>query len=271
MKLSIRHETLYQYSHPATYTIQLLRITPRLDRHQRVLEWALDTPGRRNRHVDAYGNISHTLVLDQPHTELKVVAHGVVELLPLSNGRLEEDADGHRQALPPEVFAVPTPLTQADDDVRAFAHQNLPRGLRNPSDALVLAQAICDQLVYHSGYTNSASKAADALRLGRGVCQDHAQLFLAVSRLLQVPARYVSGYIPAGDSANAASHAWADVWFAESGWISLDITNREFTSQSHCRIAVGRDYEAASPVRGTRVGGGDEHMQVHVHVAHLQQ
>ncbi len=269
MKLAIRHETTYRYSHAAIYTIQLLRVTPRADAHQRLLDWTIDTPGRRTRHTDAYGNVTHTLVVDQPHETLRVLTEGVVEILPLSNGRLDEDPNA-RAALPRESYLVATPLTLADEPVRAFAHGAVPRGVRNPRDALFLAQAICDRVAYESGHTDVSSTASHALELGRGVCQDHAHLMVAVCRLLGVPARYVSGYVHPGDTAHAASHAWADVWFDGSGWTSIDVTNGEFTNELHCRVAVGRDYDSASPVRGLRTGGGEEDMDVRVVVAGQQ-
>ncbi|WP_313387964.1 transglutaminase family protein, partial [Achromobacter aegrifaciens] len=79
------------------------------------------------------------------------------------------------------------------------------------------------------------------------------------------PARYVSGYLYT-TAEHAASHAWADVWLPDVGWTSVDITNRQFASDCHCRLAVARDYDSASPVRGVRSGGGQESMEVSVQV-----
>ena len=76
----------------------------------------------------------------------------------------------------------------------------------------------------------------------------------------------VSGYFHTGD-ANMASHAWADVWLGEEqGWFSLDITNAKPANNHYCRLAVGRDYLNACPVRGVRRGGGEEAMSVRVYV-----
>lgn len=269
MKLAIHHETVYTYAAPVSYTIQLLRLTPRQNAQQRVLEWTIEAPGRRHRHLDAYGNASHTLVVTDPHATLRVVAHGVVETRALPDGRIEDEP--HGDDLPREAFVVHTPMTAADDDVGAFARQALPEGLRHPGDALRLAAAIRDRVAYVSGATEVDTPAADALRLGRGVCQDHAHLFLAVARLLGVPCRYVSGYIHPGDTHHAASHAWVDVWYPQAGWTSVDVTHARFASDWHCRIALGRDYESAGPVRGVRTGGGRERMDIKVRVTSLGQ
>jgi transglutaminase-like putative cysteine protease len=76
----------------------------------------------------------------------------------------------------------------------------------------------------------------------------------------------VSGYVNPGDAPHSASHAWADVYLADEGWVSVDVTHRRFASDHLCRLAVGRDYTSASPVRGVRVGGGDETMDVRVNI-----
>jgi len=110
------------------------------------------------------------------------------------------------------------------------------------------------------------STAAQALQLAHGVCQDQAHVFIACCRARGVPARYVSGYVYPGDAPHSASHAWADVYLADHGWISIDVTHRMFASDSLCRLAVGRDYMSASPVRGVRIGGGEESMDVRVNI-----
>ena len=83
-------------------------------------------------------------------------------------------------------------------------------------------------------------------------------------------ARYVSGYLysGSGDGSTAASHAWVDAWIKDSnGWLGIDVTHSEPTGMHHCRLAVGRDYLDAAPVRGVRRGGGHEDMEVNVTVA----
>lgn len=49
--------------------------------------------------------------------------------------------------------------------------------------------------------------------------------------------------------------------------MSIDVTHRSPASGRHCRLAVGRDYLDACPVRGVRRGGGAEEMEVAVSVA----
>ncbi|OZI72101.1 transglutaminase family protein [Bordetella genomosp. 12] len=261
MKHLIRHVTHYRYTAPVSYSIQVLRLTPRQDDHQRALRWFIDAPAPLQEQVDAFGNITHTLTMTRPHEEIELRVTGHIEIDTLAQGRLP--AEDHR--LPLQAFCVPTALTQPDAAVRDLSRSALAQGLKTADDALTLAEAICDRVKYEPGTTDVTTAAGEVLRLGHGVCQDHAHLFLACARGLGVPARYVSGYLYT-EAAHAASHAWADVWLDGLGWVSVDITNRQFASDCHCRLAVARDYDSASPVRGVRNGGGGEVMSVSVQV-----
>src|SRR5262249_14493416 len=106
----------------------------------------------------------------------------------------------------------------------------------------------------------------------RGVCQDFANLFLCVARLLGVPARYVCGYLYTGQDhknprLSEASHAWVQVYLPEVGWRGFDPTNGVLTQTDHIRVAVGRTYPDATPTSGTLFGGGGaETLEVEVRV-----
>lgn len=268
MQLAIRHETVYRYTAALSYTIQQLRLTPRAEPHQRTVSWQISTSGQRHPFADAYGNACHMLTVTGRHDEVRILAHGVVDIAPLFLGRLE-----HQESLSPLVFTVPTRLTEATASVAAFAARHLKR-TPHSDDLLLLAEAIRAAVAYEGGITIVTSSAADALQLGRGVCQDHAHLFLACCHAHGIPARYVSGYIDPGSSSHAASHAWVDVWVEQSdfsGWVSVDVTHGLFASGAYCRLAIGRDYDSAAPVRGVRHGGGDESLSVDVRVSLIEQ
>ena len=64
--------------------------------------------------------------------------------------------------------------------------------------------------------------------------------------------------------AHAASHAWAEAYFEDLGWVGFDPTNRACATEAYIRTAVGLDYAEAGPVRGVRSGGGVETMSVRV-------
>jgi transglutaminase-like putative cysteine protease len=265
MQLHIRHETTYHYDLPVKYSIQTLRLTPRRDAGQRALSWKVTAPGRRMEQTDAHGNITHLLTLEEPHREISVVVQGIVD-----TGGSEPFADDG--PLSPLAYLAPTPLTQSDEALRHFASSILQGGSSLRERVERLADTLHSAIRYRRGVTAVTDSAATVLARGEGVCQDHAHAFVACCRSSGIPARYVSGYLYSPDAPEVASHAWADVWLGQdTGWLSIDITHRKIAGDCHCRLAVGRDYLDAAPIRGVRQGGGAETMQVSVLVATSQQ
>jgi transglutaminase-like putative cysteine protease len=265
MQMHIRHETRYRYERPVKYSVQSLHLTPRRDLSQRALTWNITAPGRRLEQVDAYGNISHLLTIEEPHREIQIVVHGVVETAD-TEGRQDDGA------LSPLAYLAPTKLTSPNEELKAFAQSTL-QALTDPrARAQALADAVFSAVKYKSGISDVADSAAVAFKSGEGVCQDHAHVYIASARSVGMPARYVSGYLYTGDQSDAASHAWVDVWLgAEVGWQSIDVTHKRPAVRTYCRLAVGRDYLDAAPVRGVRQGGGGEKMEANVMVAESAQ
>jgi transglutaminase-like putative cysteine protease len=260
MLLHIRHETRYRYDHPVNYSIQNLRLTPRNEAGQRLRDWRIATPGRSRMQTDAYGNLAHTMTLDQPHEEIRILVEGSVETDENAGPWIDDDG-----RLPVLAFLQETPLTQPDAALRTLSSQIFAKGRDLKLALIELMAAIEDRIVYQPGATDVTCTAAEALWRGAGVCQDHAHVLIACARLAGLPARYVSGYLFTGDDGHLASHAWADVWDGRQ-WLSCDATHRSFTGPAYCRLAVGRDYLDACPVRGMRRGGGSEAMDAVVHV-----
>jgi transglutaminase-like putative cysteine protease len=267
MQLHIRHETLYRYGESVKRSVQSLRLTPRRDPVQRALNWTISAPGRHHEQIDAYGNVVHLLTLDEPHREIRIVVNGVVE-----TDDLEGKALPNEGKLSPLAYLAQTPLTQADAAIQAFAAECMPRHLEQRTALLKLADAVSNAVGYETGSTDVHESAAKAFARGKGVCQDHAHVFVACCRSLGIPARYVSGYVYTGKDGEVASHAWVDAWLGpERGWMPIDVTHRSLVGGRHCRLAVGRDYMDACPIRGVRRGGGVEDMQVAVIIADSAQ
>lgn len=262
MLLHIRHDTLYRYDRPVKHSVQSLRLTPRTETGQRVLAWALVAPGRQSQQVDAHGNVMHLLTLDEPHEEIHITVSGAVE-----TEEVPESAPSNRGRLSPLIYLPETPLTRTDESLADFAATH---GVGNPGrdEAMTLALAVRGVMDYVPGVTEVSDTAAHAFKLQRGVCQDHAHVMIACCRSLGIPARYVSGYLLTARDDHIASHAWVDVWLARhERWFSIDVTNGVPGGLQHCRLAVGRDYLDACPVRGVRRGGGAETMSAKVEVS----
>ncbi len=266
MLLDIRHETLYRYSTTARYSIQSMRLSPRSDAGQRIRHWKIEAPGRRWRQFDAYGNAVDTISIVEPHDEVSVIAMGQVETADERGQFLPEDS-----SVPPLAFALPTATTMPDDSLAALGGKVLGAGAPGVAGFEHLMNAVCSHLEYKPGSTDVYATAAEVWALGKGVCQDMSHVFLAACRSMAVPARYVSGYV-LDPGRPAASHAWVEAWVAEArrgagAWIGLDIAHNRLAGPELCRVAVGRDYMDAGPIRGARLGGVEEVMSVRVLVS----
>jgi transglutaminase-like putative cysteine protease len=266
MQLSIRHETRYVYDETVSYSIQSLKLTPRAEPGQRVIAWRIATPGDRIEQIDPYGNVTHVVTLEAPHRELRIVVEGIADISDDATTAGRTPAlDGE---LSPLAYLAPTSLTRANEAVRGLAQLHLGRHPACRDTLLDLVAGVRKAVAYEPGVTDVSHSAIEALDLGVGVCQDQAHVFVACCRASGIPARYVSGYLYTGASGEVASHAWADAWLGpEDGWLSIDVTHGGTAGSAHCRLAIGRDYLDAAPVRGVRRGGGREHLSVAVRLA----
>jgi transglutaminase-like putative cysteine protease len=264
MHLHVRHETAYRYDSPIASAIQTLRLTPRSYEGLRIVQWKVWSDRRRELpvFVDGFGNVTHCHAVNYPHTDAKVFVEGEVETL-ATHGVVR----GAPEPLPPLFFLRRTPLTLPDPAIDALARQAAPQG-----SALkrlhALLNAVRDKVNYIAGATDTATTAAEALAAGAGVCQDHAHIFIAASRLLGIPARYVGGYLWTGIESREyqASHAWAEAFVHDLGWVGFDPANRICPTEAYIRTSVGLDYHSAAPVRGVRRGVGTETLAVAVQV-----
>lgn len=133
-------------------------------------------------------------------------------------------------------------------------------------------QTIYRDYGYVPGSTSVSTTPFDVYANRRGVCQDFANLFITLARLLGIPARYRMGYIYTGENhenkfQSDASHAWAEVYIPYVGWRGFDPTNGCRVAQDHVRVACGRNYLDATPTSGTIYrGGGRETLKVEVKV-----
>ena len=259
MHVRISHRTTYRYQEPVKYTAQTLRLTPRRDAEQHTLAWAIVAPGRRAEQVDAHGNITHLLTLEEPHREISVIVTGVVEIT------RTRDVLREQSALSPLAYLAPTALTAASDRIVALARDHLEGHGPLQQRLYQLARGVCAEVRYRPGTTTVEDPASAALERGEGVCQDQAHVLIACCRSMGIPARYVSGYLCSRRAEETASHAWVEAWLTDAqGWHGIDVTHVEPAGAGHCRLAVGRDYLDAAPVRGVRRGGGSEVMDVRV-------
>jgi len=270
MRIRISHATIYHYDTPPTGVTQVLRLTPRNHDGQYVADWRIDLSHdcRLHQHEDAFGNISHSFTADGPFDELRIAVEGTVDTTD-THGVVS----GAVERFPPSLYLRETPLTQADEAITAFAKSARASADGDLPFLHALLAALHRDITFDTDPTHTATTAAEAFQLRRGVCQDITHIFIAAARSAGVPARYIGGHFFRADGVTAqeAGHAWAEAHVDGLGWVGFDPTNGISPTEAHVRVAAGLDYLGAAPVRGSRYGGVGETMRVEVNVDQAQR
>jgi len=150
-------------------------------------------------------------------------------------------------------YLPPTSLTTTDATLAAVARELVARH----ADPEALASAASDWVFaamrYGAGATSVATTAAQALAIGRGLCQDYAHIMLAICRAAGVPARYISGHM----LGEGGSHAWVEALVPDGPGrrraVAFDPTNDRRTTPAYITVAIGRDYADVSPTSGSYI------------------
>jgi transglutaminase-like putative cysteine protease len=271
MRLTVRHSTLYHFDKPMRFVTQSHRLTPAASAGQAVRDWSVSADGAvfGASFIDGAGDAIDTMTVPGPVERIAILVEGTVETTDTA-GILR----GHRETIWPQAYRRATAATAPTRQILELRDA----ALGGAGDAGILdrahrlSAAVADAVAYEPGATGAGTTAAEALKLGRGVCQDHAHLLIALAHAAGLPARYVTGYLLAGDGEEAgeAAHAWAEVHVEGLGWVGFDPANRCCPDERYIRIGSGRDAREAAPIRGVSRGGGVEAMDVTVVVAAQQ-
>ena len=265
MRLHIEHETIFTYDAPVREAVGEARLRPREEAGQRVLgfQLSLDPPAPYDELFDRFGNALHCYSVLPPHRRLVVTAKSEVDTSP--SALIPVAALTLLQA---HSFTGPSPYVPITADLAAFARAHMAGG-GDEAGARALMNAIFTSCTYEPGSTDITTTADLVLAGRRGVCQDFAHLLIGLCRSQGLAARYVSGYLADRDQppgAILASHAWAEVFLEGRGWLGLDPTHNCETGERYTRVAVGRDYADAAPMRGLFQGGAKETLAVRVRI-----
>jgi transglutaminase-like putative cysteine protease len=264
LPLLIRHQTLYTYEGGASHAAMLLKLRPRDHDGQKVVRWSVEVNDEpvENFAWNGYGD-AEALWVGHGHMDMvKIVASGLV---------ITKDRAGVVTGLPaiqPAIFLRETPLTKADDAIRALADGQEGEG------ALALLHALSarvhETVAYRSGTTSAESTAMEALAQRSGVCQDHAHIFISATRAAGIPARYVAGYMIANKDAEALheTHGWAEAFVEGLGWVGFDPSNGICVTSAYVRLATGTDAHDAAPIRGSVRAAGEIGIDADVRIAH---
>jgi len=252
INLRVGCEFRYDVSAATTATVQ---VRPRSDStHRLVTEtWTTRPSVPVDEYADFYGNPVKRLVM--PEGEL-VLTYDAVVAVPD-----EPDADASMAAQVP-VEDVPGDLLHftlpsrycLSDELMATAWELF--GQAQPGAARV--QAICDwvhdNIQFQYGSSDPLTTALDVYRNRKGVCRDLTHLAVTFCRALNIPARYVFGYLPdlyvEPNPEPMDFAAWMEVWLGDRWW-TYDPRNNE---RRVGRVLIGRGRDALDVAMITTFG-----------------
>ena len=248
-------EQTFRYEYPAPIrdlTHRLVVIPPERFGDQQRLEHRLDVgagDARIEDRQDRFGNLVFQVFAPRIDSCVEFIARVQVERHAGEPHRL---ADGW---LREGYLLEPTRLTLPDARIRRAARQltaSTPWGLELAEKAM---EWVYQSITYQDGVTGVRTTAAEALAIGRGVCQDYAHLMLALCRACKLPGRYVSGHLVG----EGGTHAWVEVVLpardgtGEAIAYTFDPTHACRGGLNYVTIAVGGDYSDVAPTSGSYV------------------
>jgi transglutaminase-like putative cysteine protease len=250
--LRVGCEFSYDVSAPTPVTVQ---VRPRSDSsHQLVSEsWSTTPSVPTDEYSDLYGNPVKRFVMppgplvlrydaicavpDEPDPDASSVPQAAIELLP---GELLH-------------FTLPSRYCPSDElaDMAWQLFGQAPMGGAR-------VQAICDWVQGHIkfkyGTSNPLTTAADVLRDRIGVCRDLTHVAISFCRALNIPTRYVFGYLPdlyvPFNPEPMDFAAWMEVWLGDRWW-TFDPRNNE---RRVGRVLIGRGRDALDVAMLTTFG-----------------
>ncbi len=285
MIYKIIHRTTYKYKSPVSVGSHVACLRPRSLPHHRVAQSELQIspmPAILVERVDYFGNHQHFFTIEEPHDELVVECRSRVVIE--ENARdphilsppWEEAVLSMAESLDPETieahqFRFESPRIRVRPEFARYAQQSFTRHRPMVEGLLDLTTRIHRDFRFDAKVTTVRTPIEEVFRKKRGVCQDFAHIQIACLRSINLPARYVSGYLrtypPPGQARMVgadASHAWVSAYCPGIGWIDVDPTNDVVPSTGHVTIAWGRDFGDVSPLHGLILGGGAHTLKVGV-------
>ncbi len=280
MFYTIKHLTRFHYSETVSESLMEARMMPRTEGLQRCLSFDLLTRPKAQilEYTEHTGNVVHHFNIPRRHSQLIIQSHAVVEMEEKAKPKYQLDPDAWKkidrlvaegdfwEMLVPSQFTLPTLLLKA-----LAAELKVERRMDPFSLICELNEGVYSKLEYAPRITTADSPIDEALRQRKGVCQDFAHILIALLRMINVPARYVSGYLYRSEvsvhrQTEGATHAWVEAYLPRIGWLGFDPSNKLVVGDEHIRVAVGRDYSDVPPTKGVFKGQAESEVSVKVEV-----
>ncbi len=262
-RMHVRVGCEFRYRAPAP-TPTIWQVRPRPDGEHWLLShtWSTTPPLPVASYIDVYGNLCDRLMLVEGENLLRYDATAEV---PSSYDTWDKDASQQPiEALPHEalVYLLPSRFCLSD-----LLHDQAWELFGGVEPGYRRAQAVVDwvheNVKFQAGASTSTTTAVDVWESRVGVCRDFAQLGVTLCRALNIPARYVFGYLPDIGVPRPEEPmdfcAWFEAYLGDRWWTFDPRNNVPRTG----RVLIGRGRDALDVAMVTTYGGAVlETMQV---------
>ncbi|MEP6714230.1 MAG: transglutaminase family protein [Terriglobia bacterium] len=269
--VALNHKTQYRYDRAISLGPQIVRLRPAPHCHTPVLSYSLKIEPKNhfiNWQQDPHANYLARLVFNEPTTHFFVEVDLVVEMAVFNpfDFFLEPAAENYPFTLDAASARDLLPFleTEPAGPLLSSFLAGVPLATVRTIDFLVmLNQRLRDRIGYVIRLEPGIQTCEETLGLGTGSCRDSAWLLVQALRHLNLPARFVSGYLiqlapdvrpldgaqgPTADFTDL--HAWAEVYLPGAGWVGLDPTSGMLAGEGHIPLACTPDASSAAPVSG---------------------
>jgi transglutaminase-like putative cysteine protease len=278
-KFKIKHITKYSYTGLVRDSANQIILFPLNDEYQEVLKHDLKISGDPliDHYQDYFGNQVGNFTHCVPHAELEIYSKLLVAThhkpLPVDDMFASQqwvDLASIKSKIPYVDYLMQEHFEGLNDLITIVFNE------RNEDEtpyqtALRYTKYVYENFKYIAGITTVETRLDELWKLKAGVCQDFAHILLVMLRLVNIPSRYVSGYIcpnKNGMRGEGATHAWVETYFPNYGWLGLDPTNNCVANETHVRLAVGRNFPDCTPVKGVYKGQAKHTLEVAVSVSY---
>lgn len=273
----INHLTKYTYSNTVIDAANRIMLFPINDAYQKVTSQKININSNPSieTHTDYFDNTVGTFMIVEPHSTL--IIESEIEVDVYSRMFPEDEIEPALQWQTLKELSNQTtfidflkfkPFT-GSEEVSAYLH-TFDKNTVTPYQFLqALSAFIFNEFKYIKGITTVNTTLDEVWEIKSGVCQDFTNFMLQACKMMGIPARYVSGYLCPYESfsrGEGATHAWIEAFIPNYGWLGFDPTNNIIATEHHVRLAIGRNYNDCSPVKGVFRGKVEDKLEVNVTV-----
>jgi len=269
MKIRIKHETHYTFTEQVPRLIQSVKLYPSKCKNQEIDSWSIKTNkgSIQESHQDALGHKIYNIFNNNLLGSQKITSTGIVETKNLS-GLVK----GLPEKVNPDCFLRQTSLTKPCRKIIKLS-KNVKRQKNDLVEFCHKINEICYKSIkYVAGSTSSKTSAQKSIEQGEGVCQDFAHILISLAREHSFPARYINGFLIEDlNSIEHTTHAWAEIYISDLGWVAFDPSHNKCIDDKYVRISCGLDFLDASTIKGVKTNySGSENLKVKVSISNCQ-